>query len=100
MSALYEALCDLAQARDERNAAPSGEEEPMNARHKASIDAQVLEQLQLAHQIILHALAIMTADQKREWAKKNADAGMDTEDGITGFHARKAVIERATGNAS
>lgn len=72
----------------------------MNIRHRHDVNAAVLEQLQLAHQIILHALAIMTADQKREWAKKNADAGMDTEDGITGFHARKAVIERATGGAS
>lgn len=72
----------------------------MNARHKASLNDQVLEQLQLAHEIILHALTLMTADQKREWAKKNADAGMDVEDGITGFHARKSVLDRATGGAS
>jgi hypothetical protein len=70
----------------------------MTARTKPTVDAQVLEQLQLAHQIIQNALQVMTSDQKRMWALKNAAAGMDTEDGITGFHARKAVIERATGS--
>lgn len=71
----------------------------MNARQKIaqSVDMQVLEQLQLAHQIILNALAVMTLEQKMRWAKANAEAGMNTEDGITGYHARQKVIARATG---
>lgn len=72
----------------------------MNARHRPDVNAAVLEQLQLAHQIILNALAVMTSEQKARWGRANVAAGMDTEDGITGYHARQKVIERATGSTS
>lgn len=68
----------------------------MNARHQADVNERVLEQLQLAHQIILNALAVMTAEQKRLWSQANTKAGMHPEDGIAGSEARLKAIAKAT----
>jgi hypothetical protein len=67
----------------------------MNARYKQSLDAQVLEQLQIAHQIILNALPLMDASQKARWGKANVEAGIHPEDGLTGYNARAVVLKRA-----
>jgi hypothetical protein len=72
----------------------------MNARYKQSVEAQVLEQLQIAHAVILNAVALMTSEQKRVWAKKNVEAGIHPEDGLTGFNARAVVLKRAVGEPS
>lgn len=58
--------------------------------------AAVLRELQLAHEIIRNALALMTAAQRTDWALLNAASGNDSE-GTTRFHERAAVIARATG---
>jgi hypothetical protein len=68
----------------------------MNARYKQSLDAQVLEQLQIAHAVILNAVALMTSEQKARWNKANVSSGVHFEDGITGADARQKVIARAT----
>jgi hypothetical protein len=68
----------------------------MNASTKPDVHAQVLEQLTLAHAVILNALALMTSEQKTRWNKANVSSGVHCEDGITGADARQKVIARAT----
>ncbi len=58
--------------------------------------AELLRELQYAHQIILNALNLMTLDQKFEWGIANTRDGIDA-DGITRFHERAAVIAKADG---
>lgn len=54
----------------------------------------LLTELQMAHRIILNALAVMTPEQRREWAEYNARDHVDGE-GTTRYHERAAVIARA-----
>lgn len=58
----------------------------------------LLAELELAHQVIRNALAVMTIGQKLELGKRNAAAGCDGE-GITRANEREAVIKRARGEA-
>lgn len=51
----------------------------------------VLEELKLAHQIILHGLSIMSMEQKLRWGEMNEAAGIPCE-GITRHHERQALI--------
>jgi hypothetical protein len=64
-----------------------------------SLRAQLQRELQLAHEIIRNALALMTPAQRTDWALMNAASGNDSE-GTTRFHERAAVIARATGEAA
>lgn len=63
---------------------------------QGTVNADLLGELEVAHQIILNALALMTSEQKAEWGKKNAADGVDGE-GITRFHERATVIAVAKG---
>ena len=56
----------------------------------------MLAELQAAHTIIRNALACMTTEQKAQWGRLNAAAGVDGE-GITRANERAAVIAKATG---
>lgn len=58
----------------------------------------LLRELRAAHQIIMNALAVMTVEQKVEWGRLNAAAGVDGE-GITRANERAAVIIKAGGAA-
>jgi len=60
---------------------------------------ELLSELQKAHQIILNALAVMTTEQKLEWARANDRDGCIGE-GTTRFHERAAAIAKATGSAA
>ena len=60
--------------------------------------AELLGELQLAHQIIRNALNLMTPEQTTDWALMNVASGNDSE-GTTRFHEREAVIRRARGAA-
>lgn len=51
-------------------------------------------ELQYAHLIIRHALAVMTAEQKVAWAELNAAAQCDGE-GITRANEREQSLRRA-----
>lgn len=57
-----------------------------------STTADLLRELEAAHQIIRNALNLMTDAQKMKWAKANSDL---IESGMTRFHERAAVIEAA-----
>ena len=57
---------------------------------------ELLQELQKAHRIILNALAVMSADQKGDWAEANVRDGVIGE-GTTRFHERAAAIAKATG---
>ena len=57
---------------------------------------ELLAELQAAHRIIRHALAVMTFEQKAEWGRLNAGADVDGM-GITRAHERAAVIVKAGG---
>lgn len=59
---------------------------------------ELLAELRSAHQVIRHALAVMTVEQKAEWGRKNAAAGVEGE-GITRANEREAVITKAGGAA-
>lgn len=59
---------------------------------------ELLHELEAAHRIIRHALAVMTTEQKAEWGRLNAAAGVDGE-GVTRANERAAVIARAGGKA-
>ncbi|WP_458763625.1 hypothetical protein [Cupriavidus basilensis] len=54
----------------------------------------LLRELEMAHQIILNGLALMTPEQKNAWAEMNAASGSDSA-GTTRYHERLAAIERA-----
>lgn len=56
---------------------------------------ELLEELTASHAIIINALQVMTTEQKAEWGRLNAEAGVDG-DGITRYHERAAAITRAT----
>jgi len=56
---------------------------------------ELLAELQKAHQIILNALALMTTEQKSEWARSNSRDGV-IGDGTTRYHERAEAITNAT----
>jgi len=58
------------------------------------VDADLLDELRKAHQIIRNALAVMTPEQKYEWGRLNERDAVDGE-GITRANERKSAIERA-----
>jgi hypothetical protein len=60
---------------------------------------ELLAELQKAHKIILNALALMTFEQKSEWARSNAREGVIV-DGTTRATDRLEVIAKATGGAA
>ncbi|MGT2453752.1 hypothetical protein ACU4GI_10825 [Cupriavidus basilensis] len=64
-----------------------------------NIRQDLLREVGLAHEIIRIALSIMTPEQRAEWGKRNALAGIDGE-GITRHHERAAVIALAVGSAA
>lgn len=49
------------------------------------------DELQAAHQIIRHALNLMTPEQKQQWGDKNEAAGVAGE-GITRANERESVL--------
>lgn len=59
-----------------------------------NIRQDLVRELGLAHEIIRTGLSIMMPEQKAEWAKRNALAGIDGE-GTTRYHERAAVIALA-----
>jgi hypothetical protein len=59
---------------------------------------ELLDELQKAHQIILNALALMTLEQKSEWARANSRDGC-IGDGTTRYHERAEAIAKAGGAA-
>ena len=63
----------------------------------AQINADLLAELQAAHQIS-NALNIMTAEQKIAWAVKNVRDVVDGE-GATRANEREAVINKAKAHA-
>lgn len=65
----------------------------------AAAAPELLAELKKAHQIIRNTLAVMTTEQKVQWAELNAADGVDGE-GITRAHERAAVIAKATGAES
>ncbi|WP_454752104.1 hypothetical protein [Cupriavidus necator] len=66
---------------------------------RENLQRQLLSELQLAHRIIQNALAIMTPEQKSEWAARNILSGNDSE-GTTRAHERETVIAKALGSAA
>lgn len=64
----------------------------------AQINADLLAELQAAHQIIRNALNIMTPEQKTAWAVKNVKDLVSGE-GITRANEREAVINKAKAHA-
>ncbi|MFJ1260100.1 hypothetical protein [Cupriavidus sp. CuC1] len=77
-------LCDFPGSKQEANA------------QLIAAAPDLLHELRLAHTFIRNALAIMTPDQKSEWAARNILGGNDS-DGTTRAHEREAVIAKATG---
>lgn len=63
--------------------------------HLIAAAPQLLNELEDAHLIIRHALAVMTAEQKAEWGRLNAAAEVDGE-GMTRANEREAAIAAAT----
>lgn len=63
--------------------------------HLIGAAPQLLNELEDAHLIIRHALAVMTTEQKAEWGRLNAAAEVDGE-GITRANEREAAIAAAT----
>lgn len=57
---------------------------------------ELLSELEKAHRIISNALQVMSFGQKHEWAKLNAQDGVDGE-GTTRANEREAAIARAKG---
>ena len=60
--------------------------------------AELLRELQAAHQIIRNMLCLLSVSQKAVLAQRNARDDVDGE-GITRAHEREAVIKRAGGVA-
>jgi len=60
---------------------------------------ELLSELQKAHQIILNALALMTFEQKGEWARANSRDGC-IGDGTTRYHERAEAIAKAVGGSA
>ena len=55
----------------------------------------LLAELKNAHLIIRNALRVMTPEQKSEWGRLNARAGVEGE-GVTRANEREAAINKAT----
>jgi hypothetical protein len=55
--------------------------------------ADLLQEAEKAHAIILNALTVMTPEQQKRWAELNGQVGV-TGEGATRYHERAAVIER------
>ncbi|MDW3682971.1 hypothetical protein RA280_14680 [Cupriavidus sp. CV2] len=77
----------------------TAEQAAMRQAARENLRRELLHELELAHRIILNALAVMTPEQKSEWAARNILTGNDS-DGITRFHEREAVIAKAIGGAT
>ncbi len=77
----------------------TAEQAAMRQAARENLQRELLRELQLAHRIILNALAVMTPEQKSEWATRNVLSGNDSE-GTTRFHEREAVITKAIGDAT
>lgn len=60
---------------------------------------ELLAELRAAHQIIRHALALMTPEQKLEWGRLNAAADVEGE-GITRANERADLLARLEGVAA
>ena len=75
------------------------EEESEESRANARLIAaapDLLAELKNAHLIIRNALRVMTPEQKSEWGRLNARAGVEGE-GVTRANEREAAIGKATG---
>lgn len=59
---------------------------------------ELLNELQLAHQVIRNATSLMTAEQKAAWGNLNERDGCDGE-GITRANERLTLIVKVTGVA-
>jgi hypothetical protein len=79
---------------DHTEARTRGNEEA-NARLIAAAP-ELLDELEKAHRIIGNALQVMSFGQKHEWAKLNAQDGVDGE-GTTRANEREAAIAKAEG---
>jgi len=77
----------------------TAEQAAMRQAARENLQRELLHELQLAHRIILNALAVMTPEQKSEWAARNILSGNDSE-GTTRAHEREAVIAKALGSAT
>jgi hypothetical protein len=77
----------------------TAEQAAMRQAARENLQRELLRELQLAHRIILNVLAIMTPEQKSEWAARNILSSNDS-DGTTRFHEREAVIARAIGSSA
>lgn len=64
---------------------------------KRITDDPVLTELRYAHQIIRNALAIMTLNQKDEWARRNEHTGCAGE-GTTRANEREAALAQNQGD--
>ena len=60
---------------------------------------ELLAELRTAHQVIRHALAVMSTEQKVEWGRPNAAAQGDGE-GITRANERAALLDLLEGSAA
>lgn len=65
----------------------------------ASINADLLAELEKAHVIIRNALNLMTPAQKLAWSTKNAEAGVEGE-GVTRANEREAIIAKMKGSTA
>ncbi|QRQ86286.1 hypothetical protein [Cupriavidus oxalaticus] len=72
----------------------TAEQAAMRQALRQNLQRELLHELQLAHRMIFNALAVMTPEQKSEWAARNILSGNDSE-GTTRAHEREAVIARA-----
>ncbi|WP_042886330.1 hypothetical protein [Cupriavidus necator] len=77
----------------------TAEQAAMRQAMRENLQRELLRELQLAHRIIVNALAVMTPAQKSEWAARNILSGNDSE-GTTRAHERAAVIAKAIGSAT
>lgn len=80
-------------------AQPTDAERHARATTGGKLTADLLRELQLAHEIVRNALSLMTPAQRTDWALLNVASGNDSE-GTTRFHERAAVIARAMGAQS
>jgi hypothetical protein len=89
------ATMDLVSINGSPYKLPDGAES--NARLIAAAP-DLLSELEKAHRIIGNALQVMSFGQKHEWAKLNAQDGVDGE-GTTRANEREAAIAKAEGGA-
>jgi hypothetical protein len=86
----------IASLYDRESAFPPDDDERKANARLISAAPELLAELEAAHWIIRYALAVMTSEQKVEWGRLNASAGVDGE-GITRANERDAAIAKATG---